>query len=518
METPGETPRAANVRGRGLALVLAGFLGLSPLGVSAASFEGLGSLPGAVPGSEASAVSADGTAVVGDCATAASCSEGWRWTPATGMVGLGFPAGGTTSAATDVSADGTRLVGSGLIGGSQALFRWSLGGSFETIEPPFHAVYPELSRSVVAISADGEVVLGYQRLDYWPDPSPSVDVQVSRYWTWSSSAGVSILMSGATPPGSERVSGLSGDGIRASGTHGPVDEYDAIRLDGDERHPLALLNYLPPPNDALCVNFWCTGSGEAIDTTGIVVGESVAQAALWPLAGGVTGMGFLSGESSSVATDVSTGGSRAIGLSPMPAYGTPRPFFWSVETGMLEFEDVLVQAGLDFSGWTLTSVTALSDDGTTVVGTGVNPSGQSEAWRVVLPDLATLSLPAQAPIVHQPAMQVGLEGELANFALAASDPNGDSLVFSASGLPTGLSMGPGTGLVTGTPAPGSAAGSPYAVAVQVSDGANTTYVVFQWTLVSAAGVPALFPGSVLVLVVSLAGVAVRGLRRRTPPL
>ena len=35
---------------------------------------------------------------------------------------------------------------------------------------------------------------------------------------------------------------------------------------------------------------------------------------------------------------------------------------------------------LDVSGWTLSSATAISADGFTIVGNGTNPSGQYEAW------------------------------------------------------------------------------------------------------------------------------------------
>jgi hypothetical protein len=36
--------------------------------------------------------------------------------------------------------------------------------------------------------------------------------------------------------------------------------------------------------------------------------------------------------------------------------------------------------GLDLTGWTLTGASGISDDGKTIVGRGINPDGNEEAW------------------------------------------------------------------------------------------------------------------------------------------
>ena len=46
---------------------------------------------------------------------------------------------------------------------------------------------------------------------------------------------------------------------------------------------------------------------------------------------------------------------------------------------MVSLKETLIGAGLDVSGWSLTSANALSADGFTIVGNGIK-SGQSEAW------------------------------------------------------------------------------------------------------------------------------------------
>src|SRR5947209_1349064 len=54
-----------------------------------ASFQGLGFLPNGTS-SSATGVNADGTVVVGTGTLSSGGSQAFRWTPATGMVGLGF--------------------------------------------------------------------------------------------------------------------------------------------------------------------------------------------------------------------------------------------------------------------------------------------------------------------------------------------------------------------------------------------------------------------------------------------
>ena len=68
--------------------------------VDAATFMGIGDLPGGDFLSSARGISADGTVVVGDSHSSSGC-EAFRWTEATGIVGLGdLPGGNIFSVAT----------------------------------------------------------------------------------------------------------------------------------------------------------------------------------------------------------------------------------------------------------------------------------------------------------------------------------------------------------------------------------------------------------------------------------
>jgi large repetitive protein len=57
----------------------------------------------------------------------------------------------------------------------------------------------------------------------------------------------------------------------------------------------------------------------------------------------------------------------------------------------------------------------------------------------------------RAPIISNPGNRTLTLGSSTSFAIFANDPDGDALNFSATGLPTGLSINPTNGLVTGTP-------------------------------------------------------------------
>ena len=78
----------------------------------AASFQGLGDLPGGGFNSYASSVSGDGSVVVGFSSSVNNAYEAFRWTSTGGIVGLGeLPGGGFSSTANGVSGDGSVVVG-----------------------------------------------------------------------------------------------------------------------------------------------------------------------------------------------------------------------------------------------------------------------------------------------------------------------------------------------------------------------------------------------------------------------
>jgi hypothetical protein len=79
--------------------------------------------------------------------------------------------------------------------------------------------------------------------------------------------------------------------------------------------------------------------------------------------------------------------------------------------------------------------------------------------------------------------QSNLEGDTVSLALSATDAGAHSLTFTATGLPSGVSMNSSTGVVSGTVAAGAAlAGPTCSVEVSAADGTYSTTQGFQWAL------------------------------------
>jgi len=81
------------------------------------------------------------------------------------------------------------------------------------------------------------------------------------------------------------------------------------------------------------------------------------------------------------------------------------------------------------------------------------------------------------PALTHPGTQSSKVGQPASLQLVGSDPKGDVLTYSATGLPPGLKLMASTGYVSGTP---TASGS-YLVTARVSDGTLTASQTFTWT-------------------------------------
>ena len=179
---------------------------------AATGMVGLGDLQGGDYWSDARGVSADGGIVVGWSYNVSFEQEAVRWTSATGMVGLGylpkleFPG----ASAADVSDDGSVVVGqSGTDTGTEA-FRWtSAGGMIGLGYLPGGGV----ESRATAMSADGNVVVGQSQTD-------GCSVCSSEAFVWTPSNGMQRLRDVLIASG---VSGLdnwvlrNANGISADG-------------------------------------------------------------------------------------------------------------------------------------------------------------------------------------------------------------------------------------------------------------------------------------------------------------
>jgi probable HAF family extracellular repeat protein len=321
-------------------------------------FTGLGDLLGGFFDSFAYGVSADGTAVVGYSNSAAGM-EAFRWTPGNGMAGLGFPQ------AFAASADGSVVVGYRHLANRAEPVRWTRDGGIVGLGKSADDSWG----AAVGVSADGSVIVG----GYDPDFDPCNNIAF--VWTNGGRTGRWVHL----PNGVRRCDAraVSADGaVMVGATWHDSGHAEAFSLrDGGG---MVRLGVLPGDSDSIANSVSADGS--------VIVGNShsevAKQAFRWTQESRMVGLGTLpDGSSNSKASGVSADGSVIVGQ----CYGQAgfEAFVWDAAHGMRGVREVLVsQFGLGASlrGWKLRAATAISADGSVVVGYGINPNGKREAW------------------------------------------------------------------------------------------------------------------------------------------
>ena len=123
---------------------------------------------------------------------------------------------------------------------------------------------------------------------------------------------------------------------------------------------------------------------------------------------------------------------------------------------------------------------------TTVSYTLTDNEGGTSTATVTVTVTGTNDAPVSTPI----ATQNGLDNAAVTFAIASSftDPDtSDAFTFSASGLPTGLSIHPATGVITGTIDNSASVSGPFSVTVTGTDPSGVaTSQSFLWTVTNPA--------------------------------
>jgi hypothetical protein len=128
------------------------------------------------------------------------------------------------------------------------------------------------------------------------------------------------------------------------------------------------------------------------------------------------------------------------------------------------------------SGWNVTS-TRNFEIGRQLSTNGFSFIGALDEWAVY-----DVALSATQIATHY-ARRVG-GGTLVALQMAATDPDGDVVTYSATGLPAPLTIDPTTGLISGTLGVGSA--GTYTVTVTASDGVSSTSQTFTWTITNGS--------------------------------
>ena len=320
------------------------------------SLEGLSDLPDGAFNSQAFAVSADGSTVVG-FGRPASGASAFRWTSGGGIVDLGdLPGSGIDSQAFGVSSNGSVVVGRGRSTNGNEAFRWTSAGGMVALGDLAGGTYD--SRAL-GVSDDGNVVVGSAgsangtEAFRWTSAGGLVglgDLAGSFFQSaaYDTNSDGSIVVGGSTSSNGEEAfrwtsgGGMVGLGFLAGGTS--ISRANAISSDGS-----------------------------------VIVGRSGSsngtEAFRWNATDGMQIIGDLAGGAyASEAFDVSADGSVIVGESTS-AVGT-EAFRWTQDSGIETVEDWLAAAGVTTTGFTqLTTAAGVSADGSVIVGTGVSANG-----------------------------------------------------------------------------------------------------------------------------------------------
>ena len=142
-----------------------------PETVLANSFTGIGDLPGGDFQSTATAVSGDGSVVVGYSSNSATGFEAFRWTEAEGIVGLGdLPGGEFRSFADGVSEDGSVVVGRGDNGlgfSGEESFRWTQEVGMVGLGSLHLSDEIIISSGAYGVSSDGSIISRHYSHHLW---------------------------------------------------------------------------------------------------------------------------------------------------------------------------------------------------------------------------------------------------------------------------------------------------------------------------------------------------------------
>lgn len=357
---------------------------LSVVSVAGASqpFTGLGDLSGGWTVSRAHAVSADGSVVVGE--SGGDGTDGVRairWTRGGGLEALALPEPETPdhmdlpqSQAIGVSADGRTAVGRYIIGrtGDTRAVRWTSEGvtrlgEFASID----------SNAAYAVSGDGGFIAGAAE-------------QMSgggRAFRWSSGRGYDDL--GYLPPDGALYStahGITDDGrlvVGASSFFSPDPEQsfatEAVMWTAETG--MVGLGDLP---GGLHESEALAAAGDACAIVGYGTSLLGREAALWS-AGSLIGLGDLPGGLfDSRALSVSGDGSIVVGVGTTER--GEEAFIWTEALGMVSLHEyAAAHLGADLSGWLLQVASDISEDGSTIVGWGINPLGHTEGFVLTIP-------------------------------------------------------------------------------------------------------------------------------------
>ncbi|TVQ61261.1 MAG: hypothetical protein EA378_09280 [Phycisphaerales bacterium] len=349
------------VAGAGLGLALA-----AGSAIAAPAFIPLGHLAGG-DFSEATSVSDDGRFVSGNAIDASDNLVPVIWDGTTANL-LAVPAGFDGAYVNAISGDGQHAVALGLGPGGFQGIRWDASGT-----PTVLPTNPMTFSSLNAINYDGTVAGGFVNQSFMGGSDAVI---------WTAAGGLQNI--GVMAGGNEAsFTDVTNDGSRFVGyAHDPVRRPIAW----DATNGFQVLASAPGSNGAgIAIDIAADGSAIA----GALDFDGVPRPAFWDSDGTANVLALWSGYAAGEAIGVINGGSLVIGNWREDEFADnlrSLAFVWDADSGSRPLQDVLINDyGIDLTGWTLNTVSHVTPDGLTIVGAGLNPFGELEAFKVVIP-------------------------------------------------------------------------------------------------------------------------------------
>lgn len=355
--------------------------------------------------SSASAVSADGSVVVGSATTVFYQPNFARWTPTGGaqilpsIPGVPFPSaiGGVAISNDGSVIAGTAWYGTGALQARNQAFRWT--ESTGTVG--LGSLPDRVSSHATGMSGDGSTIVGTSESSL-----PGVDLYVPPTAVkWTAATGLTSLGFPSGKTDSSIAAAISNDGSTIVGT---ASEGGGFRMNSSG---ITLLGGLSP-------------AGVSADGT-FIVGSAgfggFAEPVRWSDANGVTRLGTLplySGRGG-VATSVSNDGNFILGIS-YNQFDQSVPFIWTPESGTRGLLDVFTNVyGLsdELQGWNRLSVYGMSFDARFLVGSAYDSQGLSHGW-LLDRGIDPVLIPPGDPTVFAPVPEPATYGIIGALALA----------------------------------------------------------------------------------------------------
>lgn len=300
-------------------------------------------------------MSGDGSVIAGSAIVSGQLNA-FRWTRQNGTESIGSLGSGGHTLANGISADGRVVVGQS---GGRA-FRWTASGGMQALQ--------DMGAGSAALAASGD---GWKTVGWIDDPSGSL-ITLPSEW---SSAGVGLFGDAGLY---NFASSTSRDGYTVFGTWFGGGGCGVWRYVAGHDQTVILSQ-----TSGILQVRQCNASGSVV--VGNYSGSSgTAYPFIWSESSGSQTLLPITGYALASAEGINGGGDLIVGSCRLDTQGPSTACLWDSSLSAVELSTYLGARGVDLAGWSLSTCTAVSDDGRVFVGDGVH-NGVPSIWVATVP-------------------------------------------------------------------------------------------------------------------------------------